>query len=250
MSQNSDIVALLRAASLRATVPRIRILEALLHAPCPLSLAHVRAAVPEARCDFVTVYRILAAFEKVGFVRRVFQSDGTALFIACDGEPPLFVVNRETHEVQPLDERDIGRVRELALRVSDYLASRGYRGVTPHIQFFASGTAPGTNGCATDRRNEPGKRGGAVRRKPTGLANLRFRLECSASLYPSPCTQEDFQREISAVFARPGSLESLSALGAIHMWAFLIKDRLTQQQQQQLVSETRMALKRAAEDEV
>ncbi|HRG56565.1 MAG TPA: transcriptional repressor, partial [Lacunisphaera sp.] len=58
----------IRLGGLRITKPRLAIIDALLRRHGPSSIEHIHQGMGARRCDMVTVYRCLAAFEQLGMV--------------------------------------------------------------------------------------------------------------------------------------------------------------------------------------
>src|SRR5690349_1655996 len=71
---------ILRKAGLRRTNPRKALLTYLIREHGPFSIEEIFQAVKRKELDLVTVYRCLAAFEKLGLVRRCDFGDGVARY--------------------------------------------------------------------------------------------------------------------------------------------------------------------------
>lgn len=93
-----DSMQLLKEAGVRATQVRLRVLEALLRAGCPVSHPDL-ARLPELEgCDRVTLYRTLNRLRDAGLVHTVQGIDGTWRYCAyspagggCPGDHPHFL---------------------------------------------------------------------------------------------------------------------------------------------------------------
>ena len=132
----------LKSAGLRITQPRIAILEALLQQEEPITIEHLHASLTRARCDLVTVYRCLAAFEELGLVRRCFLHNGTALFQISLTEDAVFhVINRQTGAIETLDASVTHELAEAVNKMNARLAEMGYEGVGTLVEFFANKSA-------------------------------------------------------------------------------------------------------------
>mgnify|MGYP000452534449 CR=1 FL=1 len=134
----------LRAAGLRVTQPRILILNVLLKRVEPATIEQIAEDLKtDGFYDLVTVYRCVAVFEELGFVRRSFLPSGTSLFQLIDSATSLYhVVCRETERVEPLDAATHAELDVAVKRVENTLRSRGYTKINQRIQFF--GVSPGS----------------------------------------------------------------------------------------------------------
>ena len=117
----------LRAAGLRVTQPRLALLAALARRDQPSSIEQLHIDVGPARCDLVTVYRCIAAFEEIGLVRRAFFHNGTALYEIDLGQPARYhVVCKTTNRVDELDAETAADLRRMIQDVQEKLRARGY----------------------------------------------------------------------------------------------------------------------------
>lgn len=133
----------LKSAGLRITQPRIAIIEALLRHDEPITIEKLHGDLTKVRCDLVTVYRCLAAFEELGLVRRCFLHNGTALFqISLDPEPAYHVVSPTSGEINTLPPALTAELTEALSLVTARLDAAGYQGVTPLVEFFATKKVP------------------------------------------------------------------------------------------------------------
>tara|TARA_R110002020_G_scaffold267940_1_gene483125 strand:+ start:774 stop:1319 length:546 start_codon:yes stop_codon:yes gene_type:complete len=134
--------ARLKSAGLRITQPRIAILEALLRQDEPITIEQLHAGLTRARCDLVTVYRCLAAFEELGLVRRCFLHNGTALFqISLTDDAVFHVINRQTGVIETLDPSVTSELAEAVEKMNSRLTEMGYEGVGTLVEFFANKSA-------------------------------------------------------------------------------------------------------------
>ncbi|MEO6244262.1 MAG: transcriptional repressor [Opitutaceae bacterium] len=131
----------LRAAGLRITQPRLAILAALAQRAQPTSIEQLHHVVGAAKCDLVTVYRCVAAFEEIGLVRRAFLHNGTSLYEINVGEPTRYhVVCKSTNRVDELDAETAAELRRTIQEIQDKLRAKGYDEVGHIVEFF--GVAP------------------------------------------------------------------------------------------------------------
>lgn len=131
----------LRAAGLRVTQPRLAILAALGRHAQPTSIEQIHHDVGAAKCDLVTVYRCIAAFEEIGLVRRAFFHNGTTLYEINLGTPPRYhVVCKTTNRVDELDAETAEDLRRTIQEVQEKLRAKGYGEVGHIVEFF--GVAP------------------------------------------------------------------------------------------------------------
>jgi Fur family ferric uptake transcriptional regulator len=129
--------ARLKSAGMRITQPRIAIINALIKRGQPASIEQVHTDLADSSCDLVTVYRCLAVFEELGFVRRSFLHNGTALYeINLNGTNHYHVVCKDTHRVEEIDAETTTELRRSIKQIEDMLKNRGYSDVTHVVEFF------------------------------------------------------------------------------------------------------------------
>ena len=94
----------LKQARMRITKPRVSILKTLAAKQAPITIEKLHTSLQNRRCDLVTVYRCLAAFEKLGLVRRSFLHSGTCLYELSLKESPdrYLVVYRQCNHMDPV----------------------------------------------------------------------------------------------------------------------------------------------------
>jgi Fur family ferric uptake transcriptional regulator len=130
-------VAALKAAGLRLTRPRRAILAALARSCEPVRIERLHSGLSSVKCDLVTVYRCVAAFEEAGLVRRVFSLDGTGLYELSVERPPRYrLVCRRTGKREPLDPETSAELSRALKAVEERLAARGYSEVGHLAEFF------------------------------------------------------------------------------------------------------------------
>ena len=141
--------ARLKSAGLRITQPRLAILAALCQREHPVSIEQIHADVGLTTCDLVTVYRCMAAFERIGLVSRAYFHNGTALFKLTFGQPERYhVVCKASNQLDELDPTTSAELRRAIDAVQEQLRARGYSEVGHIVEFFgispahARSTAP------------------------------------------------------------------------------------------------------------
>ena len=133
----------LRQAGMRVTKPRIALLTELIRRQKPASIEEIHDAIKKSGCDLVTVYRCLAAFERVGLVHRSFRHNGTALFhIAMGATPRYHVICKSCGSFEPVEYFPAEGMEKM-------LASRGYTEVSHVLEFF--GVCPACSARAPRR---------------------------------------------------------------------------------------------------
>lgn len=134
----------LRAAGLRITQPRITILTALARSVSPTSIEQLHVELGVGKCDLVTVYRCVAAFEEIGLVRRAFFHNGTALYELNLGQPTRYhVVCKTTNAVEELDAASSETLGRALSQIEDILRAKGFADVGHIVEFF--GHSPSAN---------------------------------------------------------------------------------------------------------
>ena len=133
--------AKLKSAGLRITQPRLAILAGLNQRSQPTSIEQLHDDLGAGKCDLVTVYRCMAAFEEIGLVRRAFFHNGTALYEINLGQPTRYhVVCKATDRVEELDAETSAELNRNLQQIEDKLRARGYTDVGHIVEFF--GLAP------------------------------------------------------------------------------------------------------------
>ncbi|HWZ95309.1 MAG TPA: Fur family transcriptional regulator [Opitutaceae bacterium] len=134
--------ARLKSAGMRITQPRIAIINALIKRAQPASIEQVHTDLADSSCDLVTVYRCLAVFEELGFVRRSFLHNGTGLYeINLNGTNHYHIVCKDTHRVEEIDAETTTELRRVVKQIEDVLKNRGYNDVTHVVEFFGVSTS-------------------------------------------------------------------------------------------------------------
>ena len=117
----------LKSAGLRITQPRLAILAALARHNQPTSIEQIHEEVGSKACDLVTVYRCMAAFERIGIVGRAFFHNGTALFKINLGQPERYhVACKATNNVAEIDAETSRELRRVVEIVQEKAARDGY----------------------------------------------------------------------------------------------------------------------------
>ncbi len=126
----ADALAVLRANSLRVTRPRKAILRVLIKRRAPASIEEIYQQLTPGLCDLATVYRCVAAFEKLALVRRCHFHDGTSLYEIDTGpDHRHHIVCTACKKVEPLDFCVVEGLEKL-------VRERGYRDVSHMLEFF------------------------------------------------------------------------------------------------------------------
>ncbi len=139
--------ARLKSAGLRITQPRLAILAALSKRVKPSSIEQIHEDVGAENCDLVTVYRCMAAFDKIGLVRRAFFHNGTTLYEINLGQPTRYhVVCKSTNQVIELDTKLADELRLTIEAVEEKLRTHGFSEVGHIVGFFGVAPAPHRGG--------------------------------------------------------------------------------------------------------
>lgn len=142
-SQVELATARLKSAGLRVTQPRVAILAALCATEGPISIEKIHERVGTDSCDLVTIYRCMAAFEKIGLVHRAFFHNGTALFKLNLGRPESYhIVCKASNRVAELDAASSAELRQAIDAIQERLRARGYQDVGHIVEFFGVAPAP------------------------------------------------------------------------------------------------------------
>ena len=135
--------ASLRSAQMRVTKPRVAILAALIKRDGPTSIEQVHQDLAKRSCDLVTVYRCLAAFEKIGLVRRSFLHSGTGLYEISFGKPQHYhVVCKSCGTAERVEYFSVDGLERM-------LKDRGYAELCHVVEFF--GICPTCQSATVDR---------------------------------------------------------------------------------------------------
>lgn len=120
----------LREAKHRITRPRKSILQALIRRKGPAPIEEIHRQMDAGLCDLATVYRCLAAFERLGLVRRCYFNDGTSLFeINLGHEHHHHIICTSCQKVELLDFCVVEGLERL-------VRDRGYTNVSHMLEFF------------------------------------------------------------------------------------------------------------------
>jgi Fe2+ or Zn2+ uptake regulation protein len=140
------LAALLRENGLRVTGPRQAILNLLATDQGPFSAESIfKTLRGKARCDLATVYRVLAALEEIGKLRRCEFGDGVHRYEldAGDRGHHHHLVCRRCGSVEVIDACAVAALETDA-------RERGYTDVTHVLELF--GTCPGCAAKPAPRR--------------------------------------------------------------------------------------------------
>ncbi|RZA06865.1 MAG: transcriptional repressor [Proteobacteria bacterium] len=119
----------LKAAGLRITKPREKILSVLASAPKPLSSEEVHARLKDS--DLVTVYRTLLSMEEAEILRRADFGDGVRRYeFANAHHHHHYVICRGCQKIEPFDECPFSATKKA-------LEKRGYKKVQHTLEVFA-----------------------------------------------------------------------------------------------------------------
>jgi Fur family transcriptional regulator, ferric uptake regulator len=125
-----EALEILRHNSLRITQPRKAILEVLFQQDAPAPIEEIHRGLEPGLCDLATVYRCLAAFEKLDLVRRCHFHDGTSLYeINLGPDHHHHIVCTSCHKVEALDFCVVEGLERL-------VRDRGYTHVSHMLEFF------------------------------------------------------------------------------------------------------------------
>ena len=147
--QTLDAAAWLRERGLRVTGGRVAIVRLLDASKVPLTLHQIHEQAGDHACDFATVFRFVSILEEKGLVQKVAWMDGTTRheLRAGDGHHHHYLICRECHKVEPVDQCVVERLEE------EIAAERGYTAINHSLQL--SGVCPS---C---------QKSGAVKKKKT-----------------------------------------------------------------------------------
>lgn len=199
-----------------------------------LTIREIHVALGRTPCDLVSVYRNLNTLNRAGLVQRFFRHDGTVLFklVSPEAEEQLCVFNRLTGQTTCEQSGLVKDLNDAITAVEACLRAQGYTAVVSVAQFFVADKPVG-------QPRRKGIRVAKPRDLSASLARLRSELESAAPFYSND--REEFRAKVAKVFTAPGSLASRYALGDIHIWGYLIKDRAIRNRQYQLVGNIRRA---------
>ncbi|MDD3180064.1 MAG: transcriptional repressor [Opitutaceae bacterium] len=133
---------------MRVTKPRVAIFETLLKCQGPISIDQIHQALGKKPCDLVTIYRCLAAFERVGLVRRSFSHQGTSLWeVALNSPRHYHIVCKSCGRTEQADYFPVDEMERV-------LRNRGYTEVSHMVESF--GVCPQCQQAAGSRAMGPG----------------------------------------------------------------------------------------------
>jgi Fur family ferric uptake transcriptional regulator len=130
--------ARLKASGLRLTRPRLAILSELIRKGAPASIEDLHFRIGASRCDLVTVYRCIAAFEAAGLVRRDLFLRGSWLYsLRLDGPERFHVACRATGRVAELDAESAAALSRALHAAEEKLLARGFTAIGHVVEFSA-----------------------------------------------------------------------------------------------------------------
>ncbi|MBL9201123.1 MAG: transcriptional repressor [Opitutaceae bacterium] len=134
------VTARIHSAGGRVTQPRIAMLRALAAQGRPVTIEQIHRDVGADKCDLVTIYRSMAAFEDLGVVKRSFFHNGTVLYeLSLDRPARYHVVCKATNRVDPIDPELTAELQRAIDTVQAKLRAHGYAAVNHRVEFFAVG---------------------------------------------------------------------------------------------------------------
>jgi Fur family ferric uptake transcriptional regulator len=126
-----DALEALKASGLKRTRPRELVLEYLVENHGPFSAKDVHQALARKDLDAVTTYRVLAAFEEAGLVRRCDFGDGIARFEYSDRN-----AHHHHHHVRCVECRKVEMLDDCQLtRLETKVKALGYSDVRHVLEF-------------------------------------------------------------------------------------------------------------------
>lgn len=127
-----DTAELLKEVGLRATRPRLRLLELLKASAYPLSVADMAHMIGKPQIDQVTIYRTLETFVQAGLVQHLELHQGRSFFELATRDHHHHLVCRSCGRVEDVEGCDMNVVeKKLAKR------SKNFHIVTSHaLEFF------------------------------------------------------------------------------------------------------------------
>ena len=119
----------LRRGGLRVTEPRRLVLELLTSSHGPFTIDEIRQRLHRRTCDRVTVYRCVAAFEKLNLIRRCDFGDDKWRYEFVDDRHHHHLICKKCRRVESIDAC-------LVDRLSKIVAARGYTEISHNLEFF------------------------------------------------------------------------------------------------------------------
>jgi len=139
--------ARIRGAQMRITKPRVAIIESLLLHHGPVSIERIHQDMGPNVCDLVTVYRCLAAFERLDMVRRSYLHNGTCLYELTLGKQRHYhIVCKACGKTERVDYFPVEGIQRV-------VANRGYTQISHVVEFF--GVCPACQQTAPVRSTRP-----------------------------------------------------------------------------------------------
>jgi len=95
----------------------------------PFTIDEIRQHLHRKTCDRVTIYRSIAAFEKLGLVRRCDFGDAKWRYEYVDNRHHHHLICKKCRRVESIDECTVDRLSKI-------LATRGYAEISHNLEFF------------------------------------------------------------------------------------------------------------------
>ncbi|MDR1497151.1 MAG: transcriptional repressor [Puniceicoccales bacterium] len=121
--------ALLRAHSLRVTIPRETVLRVLVEAHAPVSVEEIHRAAGVEKTDLVTVYRNVEIFEKAGIVQRHLLENGKNLYCLAGHRHHHHVICRTCGHIDQIDGCGAEKFERIAIDM-------GYKNVSHVFELY------------------------------------------------------------------------------------------------------------------
>lgn len=132
MQEKDGTMELLRAAGLRATTPRLRVLSILEESTYPLSVADIGNALKRPRVDQVTIYRTLETFVQAGLVQHVELHQGRSFFELATREHHHHLVCRQCGRVEDIEGCGLEKIEQSVAK-----KSKEFVAISSHaLEFF------------------------------------------------------------------------------------------------------------------
>jgi len=120
----------LKTSSLKGTQARIAMLEFLTEKHGPFSPEDLHRMLKEKNMDLVTIYRTLAAFEKIGLVRRCDFGDGISRYeFESEKSHHHHVICKSCKRIDNID-------KCAAQKVQRVVEEMGYSDISHNMEFF------------------------------------------------------------------------------------------------------------------
>ena len=135
----------LRGGGLRVTGPRRLVLDLLIRNHGPFTIDEIRHHLHRKTCDRVTIYRCIAAFEKLHLIRRCDFGDDKWRYEYVDDKHHHHLICKKCRRVENIDVCVVDSL-------SKVVASRGYTDISHNLEFF--GVCPACQKQRPSRRRK------------------------------------------------------------------------------------------------